>query len=167
MSSYKRGTVSGEGFETLPLYMSQDAYMKILGPLLKDMGTTYGWLLDVDLNSLTASNASTAKNEILLTRQALSSELNNFSLITELDSSLEQYDSRILLSKLQMFVVLIMITVIVLYYVFSISTLVVDQRKFEISQLRSRGATSFQILAVFVLEGGTCLLYTSQSPRDS
>ena len=158
MSSYKRGTVSGEGFETLPLYMSQDAYMKILGPLLKDMGTTYGWLLDVDLNSLTASNASTAKNEILLTRQALSSELNNFSLITELDSSLEQYDSRILLSKLQMFVVLIMITVIVLYYVFSISTLVVDQRKFEITQLRSRGATSFQILAVFVLEGGTISL---------
>ncbi|HIC68248.1 MAG TPA: FtsX-like permease family protein, partial [Candidatus Latescibacteria bacterium] len=54
-----------------------------------------------------------------------------------------------------MFVVLILIAVVILYYVATLSSLVVEERRSEVSLMRSRGASSAQILAVFVLEGAT------------
>ena len=85
----------------------------------------------------------------------LSGALLSYRQVTELDQALADYDRRLLFSKLQMFVVLILIAVVVLYYVVTLSSLVAEQRKIEISLLQSRGATERQVLTVFVLEGAT------------
>ena len=161
MASYKAGTVSGSDFDTLPLYVSESDFMEKLGPSFTDMVTTYAWKIDIEAEKLNSSNASDAKDNIWSARSILESELSRFSLKTELDKTLSEYDIRLLFSKLQMFVVLIMIALVILYYVVTLSSLVMEQHKLEIAQLSSRGASRSQILSVFVLEGITIAVLTS------
>ena len=161
MSPYKAGTVSGSNFDTLPLYVSESDFMETLGPTFTEMVTTYAWTIDVETEKLNSSNASDAKKNILFARSILESELSRFSLKTELDKSLAEFDTRLLFTKLQMFVVLIMIVLVILYYVVTLSSLVMEQHKLEISQLSGRGATRSQILSVFALEGLTISVLTS------
>ncbi|MGY8880053.1 MAG: FtsX-like permease family protein, partial [Dehalococcoidia bacterium] len=51
-----------------------------------------------------------------------------------------------------MFIVLILIVLVVLYYVVTLASLLVDAQRSEIGLLRTRGSTSRQILAVFIIE---------------
>ena len=51
-----------------------------------------------------------------------------------------------------MIIVISLIVLVVLYYTMILSGLLIDSQKSEITLLRIRGATSFQILLVFILE---------------
>ena len=142
-------------FRSIQLLVSERTFLEGVGGAFKEMDSTYGWLLDVDTDRLTASNASRSLSGIRALDSRLQADLQAYQQSTTLDDALAEYDRRLLFSKLQMFVVLILIAVVVLYYVVTLSSLVAEQRRGEIALLRSRGAGSVQILAVFVLEGAT------------
>ena len=142
-------------FRSMPFLLSEESFLNTLGGAFEDMDSSYGWLLSVDSSRLNAGNSTYTLETIVGTRQGLSGTLLSYRQITELDQALQDYDRRLLFSKLQMFVVLILIAVVVLYYVVTLSSLVAEQRKAEIGLLQGRGATERQILTVFVLEGAT------------
>ena len=146
---------TGPSFRTVPFYISESTFLDVLGPAFLSMDSVYAWLLAVEPSRLNAGNARLAQQSIQVMGTDLSTKLVGFSQDTALVSALIQYDRRIFFSKLPMFVVLILIALVVLYYVATLSSLTVEQRKSEVALLRSRGATSAQILAVFVLEGMT------------
>jgi len=152
---------ASDSFKTIPLYLNEDVYMEHLASKFLDLETTYVWMFDIDRESINSSNASNLASNITYFGNRLDSELNRFVIRTELDKSLQKYDTRILFTKLQMYVVLIMITFVVLYYVVALSSLVVEERRFEVSKLRSRGASSSQILSVFVIEGATISFFAT------
>ena len=149
-----RGPLAG-GFRSVPLFLSESAYMNVLGSAFEDLDTSYAWLLLVDPDRLNAQNASTARRDLAIMDDRLRTELFSFRQITSLEDALAEYDRRLFFSKLPMFVVLVLIAVVILYYIVTISSLLVEQQRTEIALLRSRGATSGQILAVFFLEGAT------------
>jgi len=152
---------ASDSFKTIPLYLKEDVYMEHLASKFLDLETTYVWMFDIDRESINSSNASNLASNIIYFGNRLDSELNRFVIRTELDKSLQRYDTRILFTKLQMYVVLIMITFVVLYYVVALSSLVVEERRLEVSKLRSRGASSAQILSVFVIEGATISFFAT------
>ena len=142
-------------FRSMPFLLSESSFLTGLGATFEDMDSSYGWLLTVDSSRLNAGNSTHTLQSVEGMSQGLSGALLSYRQITELDQALADYDRRLLFSKLQMFVVLILIAVVVLYYVVTLSSLVADQRKGEIGLLQGRGATERQILTVFVLEGIT------------
>ncbi len=146
---------ASKSFKTIPLYLPRNIYMEGLASSLVDLETTYVWMFDIDRESINSSNASQLASNITYFGDRLGSELNRFVIRTELDKSLKIYDTRILFTKIQMYVVLIMVTFVVLYYVVILSSLMIEQRRFEVSKLKGRGATDSQILSVFVIEGVT------------
>ena len=146
---------AGPAFQTAPFHLSETAYMELLGTSLETMDTTYGWLLAVEPGRLNARNSKTALANIDAVEGVLGSRLTGYRQITVLDEALREYDRRLFFSKLPMFIVLILIAVVILYYVSTLSSLMVEDRRSEVALLRSRGASSAQILTVFVLEGGT------------
>ncbi len=149
-----RSTV-GSGFNTVPFFIPQETFLGVMGQSLPQMSSTYGWLLNVDASRITSANSTGTLNSIRLLNQRIGAELIGHRQLTSLDDALATFDQRLLFSKLQMFVVLILIAVVVLYYVVTISALLVEQNAGEIILLRGRGASSFQILIVFALEGAT------------
>ncbi len=142
-------------FATVPFLVSEDTFLRGLGASFPDMDSTYGWLLLVDPERLSSVNATNALFSVVGVSRSLSSVFTSFRQVTYLDDALRDYDERLLFTKLQMFVVLILIAMVVLYYVVTLSSLVAEQRRSEIHLLQGRGATERQVLTVFVLEGAT------------
>ncbi|MCL0028844.1 ABC transporter permease [Dehalococcoidia bacterium] len=149
-----QGATTGD-FRTLPFLVTEPAYFDVIGQSFKQMNSTYGWLLSVDSNKLNAGNAVAAARSIAEMRNRLATDLNSYRQITELDKALENYDQRLFFSKVPMFVILVLITLVILYYVVILSSLLVEQHRPETILLRSRGASSSQVLSVSILEGTT------------
>ncbi len=146
---------TGPSFKTVPFYISERAYMEVLGPAFRKMDSIYAWLLATDTGRLNARNAKSALSHIQAMHRTLGATLTNYRQTTAIDNALEEYDRRIFFGKLPMFVVLILIAVVILYYVATLSSLTVEDQRGEVALLRSRGANSAQILIVFALEGMT------------
>ncbi len=146
---------TGQSFRTMPLHVSREAFLETLGPRLRRMQATYAWLLITDTSRIHARNSADTLADIRQTNAALNATLGSFRQTTSLDNALAEYDRRLFFSKLPMFVVLVLIAIVILYYVATLSSLIVEDRRSEVALLRSRGATSSQILMVFVMEGLT------------
>ena len=142
-------------FRTLPFYLSEKAYYEVLGATFRQMDSTFGWLLMTDTGKLNAANSTFARYSVNTLEDRLSALLFSYRQITELDEALFEYDRRLFFSKLPMFVILILISVVILYYVITLSSLVVEQQRGEIALLKSRGASTAQTLSVYILEGLT------------
>ena len=146
---------TGQSFRTMPFHISREAFLETLGPRLRRMQATYAWLLITDTSRIHARNSADTLADIRQTNAALNATLGSFRQTTSLDNALAEYDRRLFFSKLPMFVVLVLIAIVILYYVATLSSLIVEDRRSEVALLRSRGATSSQILMVFVMEGLT------------
>ena len=146
---------TGQSFRTMPFHISSEAFLETLGPRLRRMQATYAWLLITDTSRIHARNSADTLADIRQTNASLNATLGSFRQTTSLDNALAEYDRRLFFSKLPMFVVLVLIAIVILYYVATLSSLIVEDRRSEVALLRSRGATSTQILMVFVMEGLT------------
>lgn len=148
-------SVTSGSFRTLPLYISEQMFFNILGASFTDMDASYAWHLDTDRERLNASNTTITHLHVRSMRSQLGTNLFGFRQLTDLDRTLAEYDRRLFFSKIPMFVVMVLIAVVILYYVVTLSSLLVEQQRGELALLRSRGASSGQILVVFILEGAT------------
>ena len=164
---YDRALQAGvaQTVRALPLFISQDTYLRALSPAIGDKPSTYAWMLDVVPERLNDENSSQAASDITATQELVAGEIGNLRLSTALPRVFEEVDERLFFTRTPMLVFLVLMTVIILYYVVALSSLLVQQQRSEIALLRSRGASPWQILAVFVLEGGTIsVLATAVGP---
>ena len=148
-------SVTSGSFRTLPVYISEQMFFNILGASFTDMDASYAWHLDTDRERLNAGNTTLTSQHIRSMRSQLGTNLFGYRQISELDSTLAEYDRRLFFSKIPMFVVMVLIAVVIIYYVVTLSSLLVEQQRSELALLRSRGASSGQLLVVFILEGAT------------
>ena len=149
---------TGPSFRTVPFYISEKSFTEVLGPSFSRMEGTFAWHLMVDIGRVNTWNSALTLANVQAMHENLSVSLSSYRQTTVIDDALREYDRRIFFSKFSMFVVLILIDIVILYYVATLSSLVVEERRSEVALLRSRGATSAQILTVFVLEGTTIAL---------
>ncbi len=147
------GAATGGSFSTVPLFLSETSYFHALGGTFAEMDTTYGWLLAVDTNRIVADSARRGHLSIGLMRDRLNADLFAYGQFTGLGRVLDLYDRRAFFSRLPMLVVMIMVAVVVLYYVVTLSALLMERQRGEIALLRSRGAGTGHLVSIFALEG--------------
>ena len=71
----------------------------------------------------------------------LSSIYDNFSFKTGIEESLEKFDNNLATAAIPMKTILILISVVIIFFVFSLVSLIVEDQKEEITFLSSRGAS--------------------------
>ena len=152
----RRGTQVN--FRQLQLYISEETYLEALGPSFPRLDSIYGWHLDVDRGRLNARNSLQTLIGLSLLSDRLGSSLYGYEQITGLDDALREFERRHFFTKLPMLVAMILIVIVILYYIVMIASMVVARQRGEIVLMRSRGATSIQIFAVFLIEAGTLSL---------
>ncbi|MEE8045329.1 MAG: ABC transporter permease [Dehalococcoidia bacterium] len=130
----------------------EETILSGLGPYLPNMGTDYAWWLDVDPERIKASETENIRNTIAATERELKAIVDGFLLRSDLPEVLNAFETDLFFNRLPMFIVLILIVLVVLYYVVTLASLLVDAQRSEVGLLRTRGATSRQILAVFIIE---------------
>ena len=142
-------------FRAVQFQISEKTFLEVLGPTFRQMDSSYAWLLKTGPGKITARNATKALVGVRTLQARLAEKTFAYDQATSLDDSLLEHERRLFFAKVPMFVVLILIAVVILYYVVTLSSMLAEQQRSEIALLRSRGATSSQILTVFVLEGAT------------
>ena len=116
------------------------------------MGAEVVFLLDIDASLITPSDARLINGTLETTANELKSVIDGFSMKTILPAVINTFETELFFNRLPMFIVLILIVLVVLYYVATLASLLVETQRSEVALLRSRGATSRQVLAVFVIE---------------
>lgn len=149
------GANTGSSFKTVPFYVSEETYFQILGKSFTAMDTNYGWMFAVDKDLISADKAQDGIRSIELMEARLQSQLSTYRQFTSLDELLVDYEKRLFFSKLPMFVLLVLVAVVVLYYIITLSGLLIERQKGEIALLRSRGAGFWHLISIFTVEGLT------------
>lgn len=107
----------------------------------------------VELEGLNARNAEPVANSLLSLQRRLAVSDSNVTVRTKLGSVLEDFDERLFFVRIPLFVLLLQVGGIVAYYLVMVSTMLVERQSAEIATLRSRGATTTQLLALYGIEG--------------
>ena len=140
-------------FRFAPLFVPQQTFLEGVGALFPRMTSTYAWLLAVEPDTISADVVSRAKFGIDSMEDEIGSTLTSYRQTSVLSNVLDEYERSIFFARVPIFIVLILIATVILYYVITLSSLLVEQHKGEVALLRSRGASFFQILIVFIMEG--------------
>ncbi|MCB9484358.1 MAG: ABC transporter permease [Dehalococcoidia bacterium] len=72
---------------------------------------------------------------------------------TQLPALLTSYDEKLFFTRIPLLVLLLQIGAIVAYYLVMVSTMLVERQAAEIATMRSRGATTWQLLGIYGVEG--------------
>ncbi len=142
----------GTTLEFADVVVPEETLRGALAAYFPFMGAEYAWLLNVNASSIHPTDTPRIRGAIDHLVGQLSANVNGFRFRSQLPDALERFEIELFFNRLPMFIVLILIVLIALYYVVTLGSMLVDAQKPEIAMLRSRGATSVQILAVFVVE---------------
>ena len=110
------------------------------------------WMTDIEEEKINSTEVSKINSIIVDSPPLLSSKYDNFSFNTGMVESLELFDSNLSTAAIPMKTILILISVVIIFFVFSLVSLIVEDQKEEITFLSSRGASLRQIYIIFNLE---------------
>ena len=130
----------------------RETILEAVGVYFPNMGSDYSWWLDVDPRRIKATETGSIQNTIDSTERELKAIVDGFYFVSDLPQVLRAFETDLFFNRLPMLIVLTLIVLVVLYYVMILASLLVDTQKNEIALLKTRGATSRQILAVFIIE---------------
>ena len=138
--------------------VSEQTIINGIGKWIPDMGTEYAWLLDVAPEKIDSRDSVVIRSIINDMSRDMKPFIDGFILRSDLESILKTFETDLFFNRLPMIIVMSIIVLVVLYYVMVLSSLLIDAQKTEITLLRTRGATSLQILLVFIIEAIFILL---------
>ncbi len=147
-----------EDLNYLPFVPDPGVFESNVGPYFPGMAVRYSWQYHVDSSRVRASGA----NDLLLGFDELKAQLQpkigSYSQSIPLQDVLSRNQQQTFFSRLPMTVVFSVIAAVVLYFVGTMSILMVETQRDDIARLRTRAATARQVVGAFVIEGAAIAL---------
>ena len=110
------------------------------------------WILHVDRQRIRAGDVDTLQLLTQVVEQNVRTNLTNSTINTQLYWVLDDYEDRILPTRIPLFLIFLLVTAILMYYLGLISGLIVKSRSTELAMFKSRGATSHQLGLMAMVE---------------
>ncbi len=111
---------------------------------------TFGYINTDILNN---RNANQIEQNLRKLARELRSEFTNTSTFTSLIPLIANYQAKLFFTRMPLFALMLLIVCIALYYLVLVMTMLVERQSGEIALLKSRGASSPQILLIYLIEG--------------
>ncbi len=138
---------------TYPFFISEDTFVHTLGIYLPDADVsleTYGL---VDTGNINSSNARTIEDRFRGLESGLRQRVADTYVESTLAGTIASYREKLFFTRLPLFALMLQIVGIALFYLVMVATMIVDREIGEIALLKSRGASTRQIMTVFAIEG--------------
>jgi ABC-type antimicrobial peptide transport system permease subunit len=140
-------------WDTIPFLISQKTFFATLSAYLPDMVNDYVTLIYVDTGSINARNADRVANSLRVFHDLVGANVTRTSVDSQLPEVLSTFDEKLFFTRIPLLVLVLQIAAIVLYYLFMVSTMLIERQAGEIALLKSRGATTAQVMKIYFLEG--------------
>ncbi|HEY7270886.1 MAG TPA: ABC transporter permease [Dehalococcoidia bacterium] len=134
----------------VPIVLSEEGYFQALPKVFPGIGTQVRVTSFADVDRLNSTNLDKARQDLA----ALKQDASDRGLIADLSmlSSLDTFNRRATFNQVSLLLLLLQVVGIALYYVILVGSLLVERRSEEIAMLRSRGASSWQIVTTAMIE---------------
>jgi ABC-type lipoprotein release transport system permease subunit len=146
-------------WDTIPMLVTRETFFQGVVAYLPTMTNDFTTLLYVNTEGVNSRNAEATNLSLNAYGNALGVNVLRTSLESDLPEVLTTYDEKLFFTRVPLLVLVLQISAIVLYYLFMVSTMLVERQASEIALLKSRGATTAQVMRVYVLEGVAILAF--------
>ena len=136
----------------LPLIITPESFLEEVGPAFRGALANFWWYLLVDPARVDGEKAGQVRDSIETLESDLAIDLPGSLVLSGLPATLENFERKLFFSRIPVLVMLVMVIAVVIYFLIMVANVVVDRHLGEIALLRSRGANSAQVLAVYVWE---------------
>lgn len=141
-------------WDTLNLLIPEGTFFGAMVQYIPSASGDFTSIYGVVNEALNSRNALPIARNIGRLESVLSSTETRARVSTELSDVLITYDQKLFFTRIPLLVLLLQIAGIVAYYLVMVSTMLVERQAAEIATLRSRGATTGQLLIQYGVEGG-------------
>ena len=137
----------------IPLFAAEEAVIdRVLGAY-PGLYTDTTWHFFTDRQNMRADEVEEAQAILAGIERTVPAGLKNSSYSIRLDTLLRSFEEQLLLARLPLLLMLFLVTGILIYYLALVAGLIVRSRSVEISMLKSRGATVWQLGILGLGEG--------------
>jgi hypothetical protein len=140
-------------WETYLFHVPESTFFGFVSAHYPEIVADYDGYYEVDLDALDSRNAVPIADALAILDRDLNQTEERTRSQTELIDVLHTYDEKLFFTRIPLFVLLLQIGGIVAYYLVMISTMFIERQTAEIATLRSRGATTGQLLVQYGIEG--------------
>ena len=140
-------------WETLAMLVPETTFFGAMTELAEGVQADFDTLYDVALGTLNSRNGPSISGALNALERNLSGTEERLHVDTQLVEVLETYDEKLFFTRLPLLVLMLQIGGIVAYYLVMVSTMLVERQANELALLRSRGATTAQLLVQYGIEG--------------
>jgi len=142
-----------DDWDTLLFFVTEKTYFQGIAAYLPPMSTDYWRFIYLKTAAMNARNADQIRDSVLSLSETLGGSVERTSVSTDLPEVLDTFDQKLFFTRIPLLVLVLQIAAIVLYYLFMVSTMLVERQAAEIALLKSRGATTAQVMQIYVIEG--------------
>jgi ABC-type lipoprotein release transport system permease subunit len=135
------------------VHIPESTFFGLLPARFPQIVADYNGYYEVDLGIVNARNALPIADALAGLARNMNATEERTSSRTELIEVLRTFDEKLFFTRIPLFVLLLQIGGIVAYYLVMVSTMLTERQTAEIATLRSRGATTGQLLAQYGIEG--------------
>ena len=140
-------------WETLAMIVPETTFFGAMTELAEGVQADFDTLYDVEFEKLNSRNGPPIAGALNALERSLFGTEERLHVDTELVDVLETYDEKLFFTRLPLLVLMLQIGGIVAYYLVMVSTMLVERQAAELALLRSRGATTAQLLVQYGIEG--------------
>jgi hypothetical protein len=140
-------------WNTLAFIVPEATFFGAMVDLAIGVSADYDTLYQVETGVLNSRNGPPLASAVSVLERALSGDEVRLHVETALVEVLDTYDEKLFFTRLPLLVLLLQIGGIVAYYLVMVSTMLVERQASELALLRSRGATTAQLLFQYGIEG--------------
>ena len=145
---------SDEG-EVAPIFIPEQTFFQGVAKIFPATRAQYYWLYYVDIEKIDSQNVGSLKNSIDRMDRQLIANLPKSGMMTLLDTVIHQYQDKLMYTQIPLFLIISQIVAIILYYLITVANMLIERQSGEIALLRSRGASTRQIIGIYFMEGLT------------
>ncbi len=148
-----RFSLESPSWVTYPFWVSEEVMNKTLAGYLPDMDSsidTYGF---IDIGRINARNARKIEDGTRSLGSAVREQVSGATVDTKLPDIVSEYRTKLFFTRLPLFALMLQVVGIALYYLVMVATMLIERQSGEIALLRSRGASSAQVIAIYAIEG--------------
>ena len=165
-SAYFSAQVVGLGEPVrVPVYVSEEDFFRGMGTRYPSLVGDFGWLLFLDIGALDAGSVKPTRDAITGLEADISKRFPRSFVISGLDNILADYQRDLTHARVPLFLFISLVVLVILYFLALVTGLLARTRGDEASQLRSRGASTVQLMGFLAFaEGAVILLAVALGP---
>ncbi len=140
-------------WDTYPFWVAEDVMNKVVAGYLQDMDSTIETYGLVAIGAINARNARHFEDETRALGVEVREQVSGATVDSELPEIISTYRTKLFFTRLPLFALMLQVVGIALYYLVMVATMLIERQSGEIALLRSRGASSAQVIAIYAIEG--------------